>query len=143
MKINFDGANYTAETELGTFYGYVSDDGGISVNTPRDEAGKDKYIYINGVGYRFSEHFRVDGGYGGLSLIYREGRWSSGDGVTDKGRSTIYKINREIFDTVKAHEEYSVAMETSRKENINRKIGYLERDIQDLEKKLKELRAQL
>ena len=141
MEITFTGNTFTASTPLGLLAGYVSSDGSFSVHTPYTPEGGDTYVYINRIGYRFSFGLRADLGYTGANLIYREGRWSSRDGVTEKASSTIYATVQDVCRAVKAAPGYAVAVQQSQDENHAREVRHLEEQIADLQKKLEALKA--
>jgi hypothetical protein len=141
MKITFiDTRRFEALTALGLVVGHVNSDGGIYIDTPRND-GVDSFVRINGINYRFMFSFRADGGYNGTSLIYREGRYSSHDGVTDKAASTIHKLCREVFAAAKAHEKYETAKEFAAWEVKQSEIRDIENQIATLQEKLKKLKA--
>lgn len=141
-KLTFDRQQFSIQTTLGTLTGRVHADGSITVETPRTPEGKDTYIYISRIGYRFSFGFRANGGTDGLCLIYREGQWCSGEGVTPKASSTIWAVTREVHTLVMAHPSYKVAEYFAKRDVRDAEIKDVEGQIERLQKRLAELRKQ-
>jgi hypothetical protein len=142
MEITFKGNEYEASTPYGVLTGCVDMEGGVSINTPYVD-GKDTYITINGIEYRFRFWYRKDGGSTGLNLIYRKGHYLSGSKVTANASGKIYKIAREVFHSVKASQGYAEAIKISDKDNKFREIARMETELKELKEKIEKLYAEL
>lgn len=142
MEINFlpDSTAYTVNTPIGLLQGRVQTGNCVSVGTPT-ERGKDTYITIRGVNYRFSFTLDSYGTGGSFSSIYREGYYISG--ATPKAGELIWKIAREVNKAVRSHARYAEVQEIARVEDIQREISRYEGDIARLQEKIEKLQEKL